>query len=80
MPNYRIKSEDEDTYFFLRAYAGSIQIMAVSKLNKFYPLASIAPETGALKLATNPEYVFEELGIDYKKRDSGGGYIWNVEE
>jgi len=80
MPNYRIKSDDEDTYFGLRMAGQIVQIIAESKQKKIYQLANINTQTGALQLFSHPELVFEELGIDYKKRNSGGGYVWNVEE
>jgi len=79
MSKFRIKTDEEQTCFYLDYPAGTVRIGAC-KGQCDAILARICPDIGTLQLNSCREEVFMELGIDYKKRDSGGGYVWNVEE
>lgn len=79
MSKFRIKTDEEQTSFYLDHTAGTVRIGAC-KGQQDAIIARINAVTGALSLSPCREEVFIDLGIDYKKRDSGGGYVWNVEE
>lgn len=79
MSKFRIKTDEEQTSFYLDYVAGTVRIGACKEKCDAI-LARVNEHTGALHLNTCREEVFMDLGIDYKKRDSGGGYVWNVEE
>lgn len=79
MPNYRIWNDQDDTYFSMKMIGDQIHIFA-DKQDFKTSIACIGKETGLLKLNVISEERFEQLGIDYKKREDGGGCTWYVEE
>lgn len=79
MSKFRIKTDEEQTSFYLDYSVDEIVIKACKEQQDGI-IARINAVTGALKLDSWREEWFIKTGIDYKKRDSGGGYVWNVEE
>ena len=79
MSKFRIKTDEEQTSFYLYETSG-IVVIGACKGQRDAIIARVNPVTGALSLSSCPEEVFMDLGIDYKLLENGSGYAWNVEE
>ena len=82
MSKFRIKTDEEQTSFYLDHTAGIVRIGACKGKSDAI-LARVNTNTGSLHLNSCREEVLMELGIDYKKKVGGSfgyNYVWNVEE